>query len=162
MWDEITYPFLNFNGCTIEVSEWISNFIPHFTGHVITYPCWHQMVPGHLQAHCWQCCKDSMTWKHFPHSRPFVRGIHLTCWFPSQRPSNAELWYFFVVSLKMLFNKLWCFFVVSLKCCSTNSWFANLFETLSHTCYITEMMKSNAPCLWHLISEYWIWSYVTL
>ena len=26
---EITYPFPNFNSCTIEVWEWISNFIPH-------------------------------------------------------------------------------------------------------------------------------------
>ena len=25
MWAEITYPFLNFNGCTIAVYEWISN-----------------------------------------------------------------------------------------------------------------------------------------
>ena len=39
VWDEITYPFPNFNGCTVEVWERISNFIPHFTGHVITYPC---------------------------------------------------------------------------------------------------------------------------
>ena len=39
-WDEITYPFPNFNSATVEVWEWISNFIPHFTGHVITYPCW--------------------------------------------------------------------------------------------------------------------------
>ena len=31
-WDEITYPFLNFNGATVEVKEWISNFILHFTG----------------------------------------------------------------------------------------------------------------------------------
>ena len=30
VWDEITYPFPNFNGCTFEVWEWISNFIPHF------------------------------------------------------------------------------------------------------------------------------------
>ena len=37
MWDEITHPFLNFNGCTIEVQDWISNFIPHFIGDVITY-----------------------------------------------------------------------------------------------------------------------------
>ena len=22
MWDKITYPFLNFNGCTVEVWEW--------------------------------------------------------------------------------------------------------------------------------------------
>ena len=39
VWDEITYPFPNFNGYTVEVWEWISNFIPHFTGHMITYPC---------------------------------------------------------------------------------------------------------------------------
>ena len=30
-----------FNSCTIvEVWEWISNLIPHITGHLITYPCW--------------------------------------------------------------------------------------------------------------------------
>ena len=40
MWDEITYPFPNFNGCTIEVWAWISNFIPHFIMGVITYPFW--------------------------------------------------------------------------------------------------------------------------
>ena len=38
--EEITYPFSNFNGATIEVWEWINNSIPYFTGHVITYPCW--------------------------------------------------------------------------------------------------------------------------
>ena len=31
MLDEITYPFPNFNGATVEVWEWISNFITHFT-----------------------------------------------------------------------------------------------------------------------------------
>ena len=40
LWDEITYPFLNFNGCTIEVQQWISNLISHFIMDVITYPCW--------------------------------------------------------------------------------------------------------------------------
>ena len=34
VWDEITYPFPNFNGRTIEVWEWISNFIPYFILHV--------------------------------------------------------------------------------------------------------------------------------
>ena len=29
-WDEITCPFPNFNGATIEFWEWISNFISHF------------------------------------------------------------------------------------------------------------------------------------
>ena len=40
MGDEITYPFLNFNGCTVEVKEWISNSISHFIMDVITYPFW--------------------------------------------------------------------------------------------------------------------------
>ena len=40
LWYEIIYPFPNFNGCTVEVWKWISNFISHFAGHVITYPWW--------------------------------------------------------------------------------------------------------------------------
>ena len=44
MWYEITYPFPNFNGVNVEVWEWISNFIPHFTGHGISYPCWDPCV----------------------------------------------------------------------------------------------------------------------
>ena len=36
--DEITYPFPNFNGCTVEVCEWIRNFITHFIMGAITYP----------------------------------------------------------------------------------------------------------------------------
>ena len=32
MWHEITYPFPNFNGSTIEVWEWISNSSPAFIG----------------------------------------------------------------------------------------------------------------------------------
>ena len=40
MWVWIRYPFLNFNGCTIEVYTRVNYFIPHFTGHVIINPCW--------------------------------------------------------------------------------------------------------------------------
>ena len=36
-WNELTYTFLNFKGCTIEVWEWISIFVPHFIMDVITY-----------------------------------------------------------------------------------------------------------------------------
>ena len=39
VWDEITYPFPNFNGCTVEVWEWINNFIPHFIMVTINFPC---------------------------------------------------------------------------------------------------------------------------
>ena len=37
MWDEIIYPFPNFNDVIVEVCEWIIKYITHFTGHVITY-----------------------------------------------------------------------------------------------------------------------------
>ena len=43
VWDEITYPFTNFNGCSVEVWEWISNSIPHFIMDLITYPCWREV-----------------------------------------------------------------------------------------------------------------------
>ena len=39
VWDEITDPSPNFNSAPVEVWEWISNFILHFTGHIIMYPC---------------------------------------------------------------------------------------------------------------------------
>ena len=39
-WNEITYPYSNFNGYTVEDSEWISNVIPYFNQQVITYPYW--------------------------------------------------------------------------------------------------------------------------
>ena len=47
MWDEITNPFPNFNGATVEVWEWISNFIPHCIEFMITYPCWPRAAPSH-------------------------------------------------------------------------------------------------------------------
>ena len=37
MWNEITYPFPNFNGAAVEVWECISNFIPYFTRHACDY-----------------------------------------------------------------------------------------------------------------------------
>ena len=39
VWHEITYPFPNVNGCTVEVWEWICKFIPHFMMDVIIYLC---------------------------------------------------------------------------------------------------------------------------
>ena len=38
-WDEIIYPFPNFSEASADVWKWMNNFIPHFIGHVITYPC---------------------------------------------------------------------------------------------------------------------------
>ena len=42
MWNGINYPLPNFNGATVEVWEWMTNFIPHFIMDVINYPCWDQ------------------------------------------------------------------------------------------------------------------------
>ena len=52
VWGENTYPFPNFNGATVEVWEWISNFIPHFTTHVITNPCWDWHCVDDYLLHC--------------------------------------------------------------------------------------------------------------
>ena len=40
MCDEITNPFLNFNVCTVEDWEWMSYFILHINGHMVTYFLW--------------------------------------------------------------------------------------------------------------------------
>ena len=56
---EITSLFPNFNDCTIQVWKWISNFIPHFTMDVITYPCCDQcssmLVKGPLEWGMMSC-----------------------------------------------------------------------------------------------------------
>ena len=38
VWDEIPYSSPNFNGAAVEIGEWISNFMQHLTGNVITSP----------------------------------------------------------------------------------------------------------------------------
>ena len=43
--DEITYPFQNFNRTTVEIWEWLRNFIFHFLMDVITYPFWVKVKP---------------------------------------------------------------------------------------------------------------------
>ena len=44
VWDEINYQSSNFNGATVEVWEWISNFISQFTKRMITYACWDESL----------------------------------------------------------------------------------------------------------------------
>ena len=56
MLGEIIYPSSNSNGATVEVLEWISNFIPHFTRYVVTYPCWDYIASMLLKwtSHHWE------------------------------------------------------------------------------------------------------------
>ena len=64
MWDEITCPFPNVNSEAIEVWEWISNFIPNFTGCVIIYPCHDlsqsMLVEGALGSYKKKKTRDSL------------------------------------------------------------------------------------------------------
>ena len=39
VWNEITYPCINFNGCTVEDLEEISSATPHVAMDVIAYTC---------------------------------------------------------------------------------------------------------------------------
>ena len=44
VWDENTYPFPNFDWCTVETWEWWCNYIPHLLIDVITYTCWIKLI----------------------------------------------------------------------------------------------------------------------
>ena len=46
VWAEISYPFPNFNGCTVEFWELITNFIPLFIMDPITHPGLHKVEIG--------------------------------------------------------------------------------------------------------------------
>ena len=48
------YPFPNFNGATAEVWEWINNFIPHSTGHLIIYPWCDRIFKRPLKSSEWE------------------------------------------------------------------------------------------------------------
>ena len=44
VWDEISALFPNFSGCTVEVSEWISNLTLNIILGTITYPFWEYVL----------------------------------------------------------------------------------------------------------------------
>ena len=109
VWDEITYPFPNFNGATVEVWEWISNFIPHFMMNVITYPCydfsrliyvnkrfprcsWWSLAPWILAATSLQQRQSGQL--HAPCSEPCrlqQRGDHLGGWLNHPENMNQDM-----------------------------------------------------------------------
>ena len=59
VWDEIAYPLLNLNGFTAEVSEWISEFIPHLKSIHINkrglwkFQNWGQALDINSEYFCW-------------------------------------------------------------------------------------------------------------
>ena len=88
MCDEITYLFPSFNSYTVEVWEWISNFIAHFIMYVITFPCcdWSQSMlvkrangVSHYSDYLFNC-----SWQQYKNnesqndSHDFLKGITLS------------------------------------------------------------------------------------
>ena len=110
------YPFPNFNGATVDVWEWISYFIPHFTGHVITYPCWdykliHVSKRGSRTSTEIRSCMDyyipyfrvefylstmmtSPNGNIFRVTGPLCGEFTGDRWIPRTKASDAELWCF--------------------------------------------------------------------
>ena len=91
MWDEITYPSQNFNGTTAEVWEWISNVIPHFTGRVITYPCWNKSESVLVKGAPCDNHFETKSWHNTLRlSRSHTVLIFIHCyWLPAFRSSNG-------------------------------------------------------------------------
>ena len=145
MWDGITYPSPKFSCAAVKIWEWIINFIPRFTGHVILYPCWRISTSWSIlvKRALWiiimswyiikiipvrECLSNFIPnlhhdgvieRKHFPRNWPSVRGIHRS---PVNSPRKGQ-W-------------RWAL-IFSLICARTNSWVnkskRRWFETLSRS-----------------------------
>ena len=111
MRDEITFPFPNFNGCTVEVWEWISNYIPHFTGHVITYPCYlrTQWGPNAASVHVcnWHLMMTSSNGNIFRVTGHLCGEFTGSGEFPAQRPVTRSFDVFFDLHPNKRLSKQW-------------------------------------------------------
>ena len=91
MWGEFTYPFPNFNGCTVEVWEWISNFIPHYIMDVITKPRWHSTTVCIFHG---IYCIEFVLWSQ---SIPFRPQMHELWIIPHYETGAKHRYYFFII-----------------------------------------------------------------
>ena len=106
VWDEITYPFPNFNVATVEVWEWINNFIPHFIMDVITHPCNHVSKRCHWwhiymsqMGHVNRAITSKMLTYHYP----------IVCWIPKNKLESK-------IRIILSKNCIW-------KCSLWHAWF---------------------------------------
>ena len=120
VWDKITCPFPNFNGATVEVWEWISNFIPHLIMYIITYPgtpgetCFLQSVYGHghrrfhKKSHVYPKIYAPLGGRQRNYSEllVFCKGNSpVTSEFPPPRPVTRSFDVFFDLRLNKRLNK---------------------------------------------------------
>ena len=80
-WDEIIYPFPNFNGAVVHVWEWMINLIPHHD--------------------------DVIKWKHSALLAICVGNSAVTGEFPAQRPVTRSFGAFFHLRLYKRLSKQW-------------------------------------------------------
>ena len=72
--DEITYPFPNFNGATVEVSEWISNFRTYVSHNYMFTPLWNKTHC--LQYGCLRVWSETITFDREIFDRHFIAICH--------------------------------------------------------------------------------------
>ena len=88
MWNEITFPFTNLNGSTVEVWEWTSNFITHIIMDVMTYPCWDLSLTMLVKG---------ATGNNFPFN------VNITS------NHTKKLWYLFLMKAQLSFYYIYCY-----------------------------------------------------
>ena len=95
VWNAITYLFPNLNCATVEVWERICNFIPNFTGHVITYPFWDwsssMLVKGAL-GHSGDSGSSIIEQSFFKHTyRKWQDYVYIQCEYKSTKQKIKHL-----------------------------------------------------------------------
>ena len=83
--NEITNPFSNFNGYTVEVLGWINYFMPLFTGHLITCPF--LSVKSCRYRHCMHrpwCDISNYSYINLLQICLEIPCAYLDSWFPGQ------------------------------------------------------------------------------
>ena len=83
VWGEITYPFPNFNGCTVDV--WECCFIPHFTVETLYSTIYHSKYFIELNIDKSTQYVALWTHKRHPIPRPFGRAMECLLWVFQQK-----------------------------------------------------------------------------
>ena len=106
VWDEITYPFPNFNGCTVEVWEWVSNFMSHFIMDAITYR-FHLWEPDfQMRVDCATIKYYQAQWVNALAIFEFSSGLLFFQRFSFSCNETCQIWSWFKISRKFLWREL--------------------------------------------------------
>ena len=117
VWDEITYPFPNFNGATVEVWEWLSIFIPHFVMDELLIHAWIKVDPGYIR------CEQTKQYS-------YIQGI------PGKKTINVEMCIvgaqYMLMAIHLTRNQM-CSFI----CCNDN------VKLVFHNCQMSHFLHDS-------------------